>query len=128
MLFYCFLWTYSENFSLFCSNSSIQVMFFENDSHFGRHLGFLGKLTADCPALLVCCSTAFSGPILKISACSNIQVIFFENDSHFGRHLGFLGKLHGDSPGLLVCCSTDFSGPILKISACYEKCPGFITF
>jgi len=47
-------------------------MFFENDGHFGRHLGFLGKLTADCPGLLVCCSTAFSGPILKISAYSDL--------------------------------------------------------
>jgi len=45
------------------------VMFFENDSHFGRHLGFLGKLQEDSPGLLVCCSTDFSGPILKISAC-----------------------------------------------------------
>src|SRR6218665_3974083 len=44
-------------------------MFFENDSHFGRHLEFLGKLQRDSPGLLVCCSTDFSGPILKISAC-----------------------------------------------------------
>jgi len=44
-------------------------MFFENDGHFGRHLGFLGKLQRDSPGLLVCCSADFSEPILKISAC-----------------------------------------------------------
>src|SRR6218665_1819884 len=40
-----------------------------NDGHFGRHIGYLGKLQMDCRGLLVCCSTNFSGPILKISAC-----------------------------------------------------------
>jgi len=44
-------------------------MFFENDDHYGRHIGFLGKLQGDSPGLLVCCSTDFSGPILKSSAC-----------------------------------------------------------
>src|SRR6218665_3912170 len=78
MLFYCFFWTYSENFSLFWSNSSIQVMFFENDGHLGRHLEFLGKLQGDSPGLLVCCSTGFSGPILKIAACSELVLTYRE--------------------------------------------------
>src|SRR6218665_2016691 len=104
----------------------MQVMFFENDGHFGRHLGFLRKLQRDSSGLLVCCSADFSGPILKMSACSELiqayrlQVMFFENDGHFRRHLEFLGNFQGDSPGLLVCYSIGFSGPILKISACSE--------
>ena len=69
MLFHWYFWTYSENFSFFRANSSIQVMFFENDGHFKRHLEFLGKLQGDSSRLLVCCSTDFSGPILTISAC-----------------------------------------------------------
>jgi len=72
MLFCWLHWTYSENFGLFWANSSMQVMFFENDGHFGRQLEFLGKLQGDSPGLLVCCSTGFSGPILKISACSEL--------------------------------------------------------
>ena len=37
-----------------------------DDSHFGRHLGFLGKLQGYSPGRLVCFSADFSGPILKI--------------------------------------------------------------
>jgi len=66
MLFYWFFWTYSENLSLSWASSNIQVIFFENDVHFGRHLEFLGQLQGDSPELLVCYSTDFSGPILKI--------------------------------------------------------------
>jgi len=40
-----------------------------NNGHFGRHLGFLGQLQGGSPGLLVCCSTNFSEPILKMSAC-----------------------------------------------------------
>src|SRR6218665_149306 len=72
MLFYCFFWTYSENFSLFCASSNVQVILFENDGHFGRHLEFLGLLQGDCPQLLVCYSTDIPGPILKISASSEL--------------------------------------------------------
>src|SRR6218665_1689135 len=65
-------WTYSENLSLSRASSNIQVIFFENDIHFGRHIEFLGQLQGDCPELLVCYSTNFSGLILKISACSEL--------------------------------------------------------
>jgi len=44
-------------------------MVFEKDRHFGRHLEFFGQLQGNCLELLVCCSSDFSGPILKISAC-----------------------------------------------------------
>jgi len=44
-------------------------MFFLNDGHFERHLGFLAKIQGDSPGLFVCCSTDFSVPILNISAC-----------------------------------------------------------
>jgi len=43
MLFCWFCWTYSENFSLFWANSSIQVMFFDNNVYFGCHLEFPGS-------------------------------------------------------------------------------------
>jgi len=72
MLCYWFFWTYSENLSLSWASSSIQVIFFENDVHFGRHLEFLGQLQGDCPELLVCYSTNVFGPILKILACSEL--------------------------------------------------------
>jgi len=65
MLFYWSFWTYSENFSLFWASSNIQVIFFENDGHFGRHLEFLGRLQGDCPELLLCYSTDIPGSILK---------------------------------------------------------------
>ena len=35
---------FNENFSLLGAISSIQLMVLLNDSHFGRHLGFLGSL------------------------------------------------------------------------------------
>ena len=60
MLFCPYFWSHTGNFS------------FENDVHFGRPLEFLGQLQSDCPEPLVCYSTNFSGPILKISACSEL--------------------------------------------------------
>jgi len=72
MLFYWFFWTYSENVSLFWASSNVEVICFENDGHFGRHLEFLGLLQGDCPELLVCYSTDIPGPILKISASSEL--------------------------------------------------------
>jgi len=72
MLFYWFFWTYSENVSLFWASSNVEVICFENDGHFGRHLEFLGLLQGDCPELLVCYSTDIPGPILKMSAPSEL--------------------------------------------------------
>ena|SRR6218665_619345 len=47
----------------------MQLLFFEIDDHFGRHLEFLGNLHGDCPGLLVCYSAHIPRVILKISAC-----------------------------------------------------------
>jgi len=83
------------------------------------------KLQEDCSELLVCCSTEFSGPIRKISACSELILTYKWcslkiNDGHFGRNLEFLGQLQGNCPELLVCYSTDIPWPISKLLASSE--------
>jgi len=51
-------------------------MFLENDSHFGRHLGFLENLQEDCRGLLVCYYSYIPGPVLKNSAClENVHLL-----------------------------------------------------
>jgi len=47
-----YFWSYLENFRLFCASSRLKLMFLENDSHFGRHLGLLRKLQRDYSGLL----------------------------------------------------------------------------
>jgi len=57
-------------------------MFFENDGHFGRHLGLLKRLHGDFRGLFVCYSIHIPGPILNKSAC-------YENDHLLANVLAY---------------------------------------
>src|SRR6218665_813425 len=76
MLFSPYFRSYSENFSLVLAVSSIELMFLFNLWPFWTLFWILGKLQGDSPGLLVCCSTDFSGPILKISACPELVLTY----------------------------------------------------
>src|SRR6218665_112752 len=76
-------------------------MFFLNDSHFGRHSGFLGKFPKESPGLLVCYSANFSALHCKfqlvVSYFKRTTYVFVEITAILDAILDFLEEPKGFS-------------------------------
>ena len=64
-----YFWDYLEKLKLLCASSRSKLMFLENDSNFGRHLGLLGKIKRDNSGLLTL--------LIFLEIALNIQTVMF---------------------------------------------------